>query len=200
MEQESSETGADQNRSSGSPTRTRPAGPTVAIADGGAQGAPGEPAKQQYCSNCGTALNRNADVCPQCGISQDSGKDAGGGRPSGRYISGVVGALAAVFLGWLPLIGLIVGGAIAGYLRGSDNKESAISGLVAHGLASIPLMAIIGFFFVFGGIGVVASGDGGAALGLFIWAGIFVVGFVFYFVMGAIGGVIGAALTSRAEP
>jgi hypothetical protein len=127
-------------------------------------------------------------------------------------ISAVIGAVisfvAGVFLGLIPLFGLFLaplfaplsGGFAAGYLRGSDVRESALTGFLANVLASIPTALLVGIFLLVGGISALTEGAGEAALGLIVWLIIFAVAFVMFYLMGALGGAIGAKVTDRGSP
>jgi len=162
--------------------------------------APGE----QYCSNCGSVIAEAAELCPECGVRPDGEAQSGAtntsNEPSGRYLSAFVGGIVSFVVGWIPLIGPAAGGVVAGYLRGSDTKESAITGLVANVIAAIPMMGLALLFMVLGCIGAAAGGEGDAALGLFVCAIIFLASFVYFFVLGAAGGALGAAITNRDAP
>lgn len=160
-------------------------------------------AAERYCSHCGAAITETAEICPECGVrsqSQTSGGESSGGDPSGRYLSAFVGGVVSFVVGWIPVVGPAIGGGVAGYLRGSDTKESAISGLIANVLASIPMMGLAALFLILGGIGAASDGASDVALGLFLWAVIFVASFVYFFALGAAGGALGAAVTNRRAP
>lgn len=162
--------------------------------------APGE----QYCSNCGAVIAEAAELCPECGVRPDgeqlSDATSSSNDPSGRYLSAFVGGIVSFVVGWIPLVGPAAGGVVAGYLRGSDTRESAITGLIANVIAAIPMMGLAILFMVLGGIGAASDGGGDVALGLFVWALIFVASFVYFFVLGAAGGALGAAATNRDAP
>lgn len=159
-------------------------------------------ADDRYCSHCGAVIADAAEICPECGVRSkpQGGGESGAGNPSGRYLSAFVGGVVSFVVGWIPVVGPAVGGAVAGYLRGSDTKESAISGLIANVLASIPMMGLAALFMILGGIGAASEGESDVALGLFLWAVIFVASFVYFFVLGAVGGALGAAVTNRRAP
>ena len=173
------------------------------VTDGGTashQGAGTAGPAQQYCNNCGGLISANAEICPECGV-QVAEEESGGDEPSGRWISAFVGAVVSFFVGSIPFLGPVAGGAVAGYMRGSDTKESALTGTIANVLASIPLVLLFGLFMVFGVIGA-ASGPGGgeAALGLIVWLLIFGASFLYFWGLGAVGGAIGASITDRRAP
>ena len=188
------------------PARYGRAGPsTGASPDGGATAdSVARSPNERYCSSCGAVIADRAELCPECGVRQ--GDDASGdtassaGEPSSRYLSAFAGSVVSFFVGWVPIVGPLAGGAVAGYLRGSDTRESAVSGLIANVLAAIPMMALAALFLLLGGIGAASEGGSDVALGLFLWAVIFAGSFVYFFVLGAVGGALGAALTSRRSP
>jgi len=161
-----------------------------------------------FCESCGNPIKKQADICPECGVrngrSGGPRTAAGGGakptaEPSGRLAAAGIGGVAAFFLSFLPLIGQIGGGVIAGYLRGSDTRESTITGAYAGGIASIPVVAIYGLLLFFGSAGVASEGAGaGGSLVVGSVALLFLAGF--YVVLGAGGGAIGASVTNRAKP
>lgn len=177
---------------------------TTPVTDGGtgevgSQGTLGP--NQQYCNSCGSVIAEDAAMCPDCGVSLEDTED--GEEPSGRWKAAIIGGVASFFLGWIPLVGPAIGGAIAGYLRGSDTKESAITGTIANVLASIPSMLLVVLFFVLGIVGAGSDptmGGGEVVAGLLVWLIIFAVGFVYFWALGAIGGVVGASITDRRGP
>lgn len=127
----------------------------------------------------------------------------GGTQPSSRFTAAVLGALLSFFVGWVPFLGPIAGGVLAGYLRGEDTKESAITGSIANFLASLPSLGIAALFLSLGVLGAATSSDGGGselAVGLAAWLLIFAVSFLYYWAFGAIGGVLGAAMSDRGYP
>lgn len=161
--------------------------------------------EELYCRNCGAVIPEAAATCPECGVREagehQSGATSTKNEPSGRYLSAFVGGIVSFVVGWIPIIGPAAGGVVAGYLRGSDTRESAITGLLANVIASIPMMGLALLFMILGGIGAATEGAGGdVALGLLFWAGLFAVSFVYFFVLGAAGGALGAAITNRREP
>lgn len=158
----------------------------------------------KYCSACGSEISAEAEICPDCGVAQDTAKRRLAPEPSGRWLSAVIGGIVTFFLSWLPFIGVIVGpiggGFTAGFLRGANVKESALTGTLANVLASIPGALLVVLLFFLGGLGIISDGTGEAAFGLFVWAVIFLFSFVVFYLLGAIGGVIGAKVTSRGDP
>jgi len=148
--------------------------------------------ESKFCSECGNEMNAKAEVCPECGVSQET-TQTGDREPSGRWISALIGSIVSFLFGWFPIAGPILGGSFAGYLRGQNNKESAITGTIANVIASIP-------FFLFAIFGVFAQITEGTVGTLFGWI-ILVGGSLAYFYgLGALGGWIGAEFSSRASP
>jgi len=85
-------------------------------------------------------------------------------------------------------------------LRGVDNKESAIAGLLGTFLASIPLLLLAALFFA-GAVVELLTGEietavGGVA-GTIISLGI---PLIYFYSCGALGGYIGAEFSNRSAP
>lgn len=165
------------------------------------------PGRTKYCSECGSEISAETAICPTCGITQErteQRRERAERRrepePSSRVIAAVIGGVVTFFLGWIPLVGPIPGGVVAGYLRGADVRESTLTGLLANVLASIPGVVLVALFLILGGLGAVAEGNGEAAMGLALWLIIFVLSFVYYYAFGALGGLIGAKITDRGRP
>jgi len=155
----------------------------------------------KHCRECGVEISAEAVICPECGVELDGTTDTGqGSDPSSRILAAIVGGVISFLIGWIPVVGPIPGGAVAGYLRGDDVKESALTGLLANVLAAVPAILLAGLFLVLGGIGAAVDGDGTAALGIFVWLLIFAGSFLYFFGFGALGGAIGAKLTDRRAP
>lgn len=147
----------------------------------------------KFCSSCGDEISAEADVCPNCGVSQTSGQSQQGKEPSGRLISALIGGLFSLFLGWIPFLGPIMGGGISGYLRGSNRKESVLVGTLANVLASIPFI----LFAAFGTVAQVVEGTVNTFVG---WVILMIVVLIYFYGCGAVGGLIGSEFTSRGEP
>lgn len=121
-------------------------------------------------------------------------------EPAGRYVSAAVGALAAFLIGWIPLIGPILSGIPAGYLRGKNTKEGALTGGLGNFIAAFPLMAFFLFVFGLGTIVGIAEGDVDGVIGL-LFLGLLVLLSVAYFIaFGALGGLIGSGISDRGDP
>lgn len=162
-------------------------------------------ADERYCTSCGTPIKREAAICPECGVRQreDSRTSAGSpSEPSGRYIASFIGGVVSLFVGFfLPFLGQIAGGAVAGYLRGSDTTEGAVVGSLSGFLASIPAALVFFLLLALGLVGSVAGGDaaGGFAV-VVVFGGVLALIVGGYVVLGAIGGLVGAAITDRPAP
>ncbi|RQG95190.1 DUF5518 domain-containing protein [Natrarchaeobius chitinivorans] len=152
-----------------------------------------------YCSTCGSEIDSDAELCPECGVRQGTAQHQQK-EPTDRYIAAAIGAVVSFVIGWFPLIGPIVPGVVAGYLRGENTKESAITGTLANVIASIPIVLVLALFFGLGALGTLVEGNGEAALGFGVLLIMVVISFVYYFGFGALGGVIGAELSDRGEP
>lgn len=121
-------------------------------------------------------------------------------EPMGRVGAALVGAAVSLFVGWFPLVGPAFGGIAAGYLRGDDVTESALTGTLGNVIASIPLLLLALLFIGLGTIGAIVEGNGDAGLGLVIWLIVFAISFAYFYGLGALGGVLGAKITDRGTP
>ena len=111
-------------------------------------------------------------------------------EPSSRLKASFVGSIGAFFFGILPLVGPIIGGAMAGYLRGSDGAESALTGALATIIASIPLLLIAGLT----GLTAIVGGDSEALVSTIL---LVVLSGAYFYAFGALGGYIGSAFSNR---
>jgi hypothetical protein len=106
-------------------------------------------------------------------------------------LNAVIGAVASIVLSFLPF-GIVLGGAVAGYLQGAakDYREGAMVGALAGLLALLP---VAGLLFVIGGaIGFVSLELGALSFVVMLFV---LFGSAVYFVGGgALGGAIGAYL------
>lgn len=111
----------------------------------------------------------------------------------------LVGGSVVLFTGFIfPVFGHLSGGFVAGYLRGSDRRESTLTGVLTGALATAPgLLIVWGFvFFLFSPLG-----DTGGMLVLFglfafFYAGLIALAGLF----GALGGYVGSVVTDRRPP
>jgi hypothetical protein len=110
------------------------------------------------------------------------------------FVNALLGAVASVVLSFLPF-GIVLGGALAGYLQGmsKDYAEGAKVGALAGLFAFLPVM---GFLFLLGGALPFIPLEF-AALGLLVGL-LIIVGAGAYFIGGgALGGAIGAYLVDE---
>lgn len=110
------------------------------------------------------------------------------------WTAAVLGAFVTILTSFLAVSPLL-GGGIAGYLRGGERLDGAIVGGIASLLAGLPAVVILGFF----GWGVIAGlPDPSVYGGLSILLAAFFVGALFVLavaaILGGIGGVVGNAL------
>jgi len=156
---------------------------------------------------CGAA--RTPVRADGAGLREPEARPGQVSEPTSRLIAALVGAavtfVASIVFSIIPVVGnlaaLLAGGAAAGYLRGSDTTESAITGGLAGVIASAPLILVAGVVMFTLGVGAVGEGAiAGGVVGLAIVAALvlLVVGFVA--VVCAAGGAIGAAVTDRPAP
>jgi len=87
----------------------------------------------------------------------------------------------------------MAGGILAGYLRGSDRNESALTGALATVLASTLYLGFMALVLLANA----AEGSGGGVLGTIILA---VLSLGYFYGFGALGGVVGAGITNRNAP
>lgn len=146
----------------------------------------------KFCSDCGSEIKAKAEICPECGVSQETSHTSQR-EPSGRWIAAFIGSIVSFVLGWLPFIGPILGGSLAGYLRGQNNRESAIAGTIAKIIASIPFF----LFAIFGVFAQILEGTVGTFVGWIILVG---GALIYFYGCGAVGGWIGSEFSNRAEP
>ncbi|KAB1198976.1 hypothetical protein GJR99_12295 [Haloferax sp. MBLA0078] len=111
--------------------------------------------------------------------------------------SAIVGAIASVVLSPLPG-STILGGALAGYLTGTDRdvgvKSGALSGLFVSLVAVVLGFVVLVFFSIFA-IAVPRAGIGFGLLGFAIFGLVALAVVLFYTVgLGALGGYLGAYL------
>lgn len=191
-------------------TVSQSASEDASVVDDAPEGRGEKPEKahdEQYCESCGSVIKKKAAVCPECGVSTPGA--TGGTRSSGstttqepmdRYpAAGIGGGVALVVGFFLPIVGQVGGGAVTGFLRGPDAKESTICGGISGLIAAIPAMVIFGLLLFLGAIG--SMSEGASALGGIVAVGLILVLFVaIYAGLGALGGFIGSILTDREAP
>jgi len=103
---------------------------------------------------------------------------------------------------WLLFAGSALGGGIAGYLRGSNTKESALTGGLAGGIVAIPALLAGGLFLYISGSVLIgdASADGVDVGFALVVAVFFLIAAALSVLLAAIGGAIGAMVTDRPAP
>ena len=109
-------------------------------------------------------------------------------------VNALIGAVASVVLSFLPF-GIVLGGALAGYLQGmpKDYAEGAKVGALAGLIAFLPVVAAV--FLIGGALGFVPFEF--AALGLVVFLFVLFAGGVYFIGGGALGGAIGAYLVDE---
>lgn len=126
-------------------------------------------------------------------MSQNQSSHTSAREPSGRYTAAFVGSVVAFFVGLLPFVGPMIGGATAGYLRGPDKQESAIAGALATVLASVVYIGIMALV----GLAQVVEGAPGNLVVLIVSGSL---PLVYFYACGAVGGFAGAAFSNRESP
>lgn len=126
----------------------------------------------------------------------------GGTEPTDRKMAALVGGGFTFGMAIIPILGPVLGGGIAGYLRGSNAKESTLTGMLANAVGVSPLILLAGFMFVFGTLEslLVEGGTSEAIAGLWVYSVLFGVPIVYFLICGALGGLVGAVLTDRGDP
>jgi ribosomal protein L40E len=201
----SDETGSDvddEGRSRG-PGTDEPTATASSEPDEGSGTKPPKGADEKYCRSCGAVIKKQAELCPKCGVRQQGSKRSSTGSggpqdPASRLMAAGIGGVVSLFGGLLPVIGQILGGVVAGYLRGPDTRESTICGALAGLIASIPSALFFGFLLFLGIIGSAAGGGGFEGV---VFLGIlFVTVIGIYVGLGAAGGFVGAMISDRSPP
>jgi hypothetical protein len=126
--------------------------------------------------------------------------DSAGGRRRGVGTNAVVGAVAAVVLGFVPF-SPVLGGFVSGYLqrgpRSSDLTAGGLSGL----LATLPLVTVL--LFTFGGLAgasVDAVAPGAALFVAAVVAGSVLFSVLFTVGLGVLGGYLGGRVAGDRPP
>jgi hypothetical protein len=159
-----------------------------------------------YCTECGAEINEKAEICPECGVRQDSAetsvKEATSGLQGNTLVNTIIGAVVGIITALIPVLGFLspaFGGAVGGFLQ----KEGAGGGAKVGALVTVALLIPISILLVVAG-GLITSflpeigpGAGAAAGGL----GIVVVLILAIpsFILSIIGGVIGGAMGGSPE-
>ncbi|KAB1187574.1 MULTISPECIES: DUF5518 domain-containing protein [Haloferax] len=130
--------------------------------------------------------------------SIDDREQSTGVEDESLLFSALVGAIASIVLSPLPG-STILGGALAGYLTGTDRdlgvKSGALSGLFVSLVAVLLALVVFGFFSLFAIVGAPRMGIGFGILG-FALIGLIGLSFVLLYTvgLGALGGYVGAYL------
>ncbi|MEF8788981.1 MAG: DUF5518 domain-containing protein [Haloarculaceae archaeon] len=122
-----------------------------------------------------------------------------GDRPN-ALVNALLGGVAAIVLAALPF-SPVLGGALAGYLQGTDARDGLRVGALAGVVAVVPLALLFvlfgGFLFAFVpvGMGMIDPSVGVfGAVGVFVLLGFLVFGLGYTVGLAALGGVLGAYL------
>lgn len=122
-------------------------------------------------------------------------------RQGDTLINAIIGAAAGFVLSFTG-VGVILGGAVAGYLQNEGKSAGAKVGAISGAIAAIPAFLIISI--VFGSIGAFGVGAGELGVGAFFGGlAIFILIFVLVLVVGmsALGGFVGGAIAdSQNDP
>lgn len=170
--------------------------------DGAPGGQQGARRAERYCAYCGDPVEGQGRTCQSCAPPAGSRESASRpSEPTGRYVSALAGVAVMLFVGFVPVVGHGLGGFVAGYLRGSDNRESTITGGIAGALFVLPTVLAAGLIAVLGVFRQTILGNAGDALGVAVLVAVAL--FVFVFgtaAVGAVGGFLGATATDRPAP
>jgi hypothetical protein len=112
------------------------------------------------------------------------------------FINAVIGAVVSVVLSPLQF-SPIIGGAVAGYLEGSETSAGVRVGALSGVLTAIPLILILGLFGGFFLVGLPFLDGAGhffTAVPLLLIVPFVLVAFVFSIGLSAVGGYLGAYL------
>ena len=119
---------------------------------------------------------------------------------SNTFVNALIGAVVSVVLAFIPL-SPVLGGAVAGYLQGGDEREGARIGGLSGAIAAIPLVLLAALVLaVVSFVTIAPDGVGGGAL---ILGAFFVLGLLFLVLytvgLGALGGILGVYVAERSE-
>ncbi|WP_174811785.1 DUF5518 domain-containing protein [Salinadaptatus halalkaliphilus] len=115
---------------------------------------------------------------------------------TGRTIvHAIIGAVVGVVLSFIPF-STVIGGAVAGFLEGPDNREGAIVGALVGAITFLPFVGIGLLLIAFMGVGIGTAGVpiGGALIALLFF--VFALSIVLLYTVGmaVLGGYLGAYL------
>lgn len=109
--------------------------------------------------------------------------DDGDEQAPNTVLNGVIGGVVAVVLSFIPL-STVLGGAVAGYLEGGDQRDGLVVGAIAGVIALIPLV-------LFGMVAAVFVIAPGGFRFLLIIALLLFLGAVYTVGLSALGGAVG---------
>ncbi|MDS0476150.1 DUF5518 domain-containing protein [Natrinema sp. 1APR25-10V2] len=109
-------------------------------------------------------------------------------------INAIIGAVVGVVLSFIPL-STVLGGAVAGFLEGPNQRDGTVAGALAGAIAFLPIAAagVLAFGFLSLGLAADVPVSGIAFLSIVLVSGIF---FLLLYTVGlsALGGYLGAYL------
>lgn len=131
-------------------------------------------------------------------MSDSAGSPATGGTDlanvdgSNVYLNGLIGGVVGVVLFFVPF-STILGGAVAGYLEGTETDDGAKAGLIAGLVMFVPAVLVGGLFL----------GAVGVALPPFVepwvlFGGVLFAGLLYVVALGVLGGMVGSYLKGDA--
>ncbi|ELY84484.1 DUF5518 domain-containing protein [Natrinema altunense] len=110
------------------------------------------------------------------------------------FINAVIGAIVGVVLSFIPG-STILGGAVAGFLEGPDERAGTVAGVIAGLVMFLPIATGGALVFGFLGLGLLGGAPGGgiAVLSIFVVIALLVV-LAYTVGLSALGGYLGAYL------
>ena len=111
------------------------------------------------------------------------------------FINALIGAVAAVILSFLPFSTLL-GGAIAGFLEGPNERDGAAVGAISGLFMFVPIVFVgfLGLGVIGLGVGLSGAPAGGFAIGLLFLGFLVVAALVYTVGFAALGGYLGSYL------
>ena len=123
-----------------------------------------------------------------------------GERPRSTWTNALVGGVVTVVTAFIPFSPAL-GGGVAGYLEGGDDREGLRVGALAGLVAAIPLVLVFGVVFLVLSVGMAVTGELAGPLfvvGILLVVALFLVAYTV--VLSAVGGLVGSALADRRAP
>ena len=156
-----------------------------------------------YCQSCGEEISEDAEICPECGVRQQTSSGGGSGNVDETGLQGntllnvIIGTVVGIIVLFIPVLNLFssaIGGAVGGYLQ----KEGGGGGAKVGALISIAQLAFIGIILIVAG-GLIAAalpmvGSGAGAAAGAVGLGAIVILAIPSLVLSIIGGAIGGAI------